>query len=139
ARADAPLHVYCTDAAIYLTCAGASLLGAYAASLAPRDTGSPAPAEGSHEEDADAFVKTLAPGATITPEGLMGEKEPLGDMAELLRRAQREGRALSKVEKRMLRALYRKDNPSRGLLRNAPRVDEHTARLRHLCRLVVRG
>jgi hypothetical protein len=56
----------------------------------------------------------------------------------IMARAEREGRALSKEDRRELRRLTRRDNPSSSFVRNAEEITLQTARLKHLCRLMVR-
>jgi hypothetical protein len=141
ARPEAPLHLYASRDAIYVTCAGSSLLGAYALSLAGKsleasDERNAGPGHSPGAEDEDEVLKTLTPGAaggTLDPK--FGAVQ---DMVAVLQKAQREGRPLSKVDKRELRRIYRRDNPHRSLVRNSERMDRQTARLRHLCRLFVR-
>jgi hypothetical protein len=134
ARSDAPLHFYAGPDGLYLTCAGASLLGCFAASLAPRESGRDSPEMPAGGEDEDEVIKTLSPSSARS----LDAKRVVQDMADVLRQAEREHRALTKVEKRELRAIYRRDNRHRSVLRNAGLVDEQSARLLHLCRLLVR-
>jgi hypothetical protein len=139
ARAEAPLHVYATRRAIYVTCPGASLLGVQALSLAGKWSGPGASLSGSgagagDEDDIDEIVKTMRPGGS---DGKAGGA--VQDLAEVLRQAEREGRPLNRSEKRELRRIYRRDNPQRSPLRDASLVSEQSRRLHHLCRLLVRA
>jgi hypothetical protein len=56
---------------------------------------------------------------------------------ELALRPKREGRAATPVERRELRRLTRRDNP-RTRAPDASTIEEQTARLRYLCRLIAR-
>src|SRR5207247_3858432 len=81
---------------------------------------------------------------TVQPGGLMKE------MQAVLARAREQGRDpsdLTEEEKREIRALVGQEEAQRGgrktgprpqILKNAPEVERCSARLRHLCRLIVR-
>lgn len=145
AGSDAPLHIYATREAMYLTCAGASLLGCHARFLAGKlklgDKEMPGREEGAVEEDA-SITATISPGARggrIPNKG--GLAHVAQEMAEMLQRAGREGRQvteLTKSEKRRLRAIYRKGNPKRYPLKNPDLIAYQAARLQYLCQLLVR-
>jgi hypothetical protein len=140
-RGDAPLHVYASREAVFVTCAGASLLGRQAAILA---------GEGLPSEDgaADGAVGGAA-GAdlfrTLEPKGR------LRDVQAVLARARTQGRSpdqLTDAEQLEVKQLIAQDEaeharqqvsrPRPLLLKHAAEVAELTARLRHLCRLIVR-
>ena len=139
-RTEAPLHVYANADAIYVTCAGASLLGRHVAYLAADPTSDPFPAgmigeDGMSEDDA---FKTMAAGDA---------KGYTKDVQAVLRKAQEQGRDLSELERQEIRRLMgqdrleqarqiRKSRPS--LLKNTVEADELSARLQHLCRLISR-
>jgi hypothetical protein len=131
ARAGAPLHVYADHDGIYVTCPGASLLGRQAAILAgavPVSVESP---------DFD-------PSKTVGPAGFAA------DVQEVLRRAREQGRDaqhLSEDEQQEVQALLAKEKEEEarriGKARSILLGDEDarsllTARLRYLCRLIVR-
>ncbi len=134
--AEAPLHVYATRDAIYLTCAGASLLGCHARFLAAKlgDKTVSARQEAPNEDD-DIFNATLSPHAKGN---MVPNKGIFANMVHMFQQAEREGRPLTKVEKRVLRAEYRKSQPQRSPLKDVDRLAEQAARLRFLCQLVVR-
>ena len=81
---------------------------------------------------------------TVQPGGLMK------DMQAVLARAREQGRDpsdLTEEEKREIRALVAQEESQRGgrktgprpqIMKNAPEVERCSARLRHLCRLIVR-
>jgi hypothetical protein len=139
-RPEAPIHVYASQEAIYVTCPDASLFGSYAASLAGiRRAGASAAAEEAAGDDDVDVLSTMSPGSMGPPR--FGKGGPLQDMQEILRVAEGEGRPLdklSKVEKRQLRAAYRRANRNRSVLRDPEWLGRQSARLRHLCRLLVR-
>ena len=125
---EAPVHLYATRDAIYVTCPGASLLGRYAASLAASPTAAAAPVftggEGESEID-----KTMRPD--------QGNKA-VKNIGDILVRAEREGRSLTPEERRGLRSITRRDNPHLSMLRNIEEIQLQAVRLRHLCRLIAR-
>ncbi|HEY7425936.1 MAG TPA: type VI secretion protein IcmF/TssM N-terminal domain-containing protein [Gemmataceae bacterium] len=134
-RDDAPLYVYASRDAIYLTCAGASLLGRHARHLAGklRDKTMPDREEAPSEED-DMVTNTISPGGS----GSLEAKGPFADMAKVLHQAEREGRPLTKAEKRELRRMYRQGQPQRSPLKDPELIAYEAARLQFLCRLLVR-
>jgi hypothetical protein len=135
ADATAPVHLYATSEAIFVTCAGASVLGFHCRYLAGNlaDRSSPSPAQAASEED-EIITRTLSPGARgiLVPEG------PFAGMSRLVQQADRERRPLSKAEKRELRCLYRQNQPRRSPLRDPELLTLQSARLRYFCRLLVR-
>jgi hypothetical protein len=135
ADGNAPIHLYATREAIFVTCAGASVLGFHCRDLAGKllDKSSPGPAQAGGEED-EIITRTLSPSAkgVLVPEG------PFAGMARVLQQADREGRPLSKAEKRELRCLYRQNQARRSPLRDPELLSLQSARLQYFCRLLVR-
>jgi hypothetical protein len=136
-RAEAPLHVYANRDGIYVTCAGASVLGRQAAlltgeedSLPGADAATPAVSRAAGALD----DKSININEMIKTMGSQGGG--LKEVHEILTRAQREGRMPTPAEKKRMRQLSGIPRPS--LLRNAAEVERLSARLRHLCRLIVR-
>jgi hypothetical protein len=132
ARADAPLHVYATEKAVYVTCAGASLLGKHAALLAGDYQGKGSVGEIQMPAEDEDTMKTLAPGAAP---GQVPEIE------RILARAHQQGRDpknLTRDEQRRIRTLLRKDRTWQPPIRNPDEAERHTARFEAFCRLLVR-
>jgi hypothetical protein len=131
-RADAPLHVYGSRDAIYVTCSGASLLGRHAALLAgEREAGvdGAAPTGGGADE--------FDPGKTLRP----SEKDEMRQMQLLLAKAEKEGRGPAQLlegERRDLKILTRKSQSVPNLLKDQAVAGTLTDRLQHLCRLITR-
>jgi hypothetical protein len=131
ASPDAPLHVYATRDAVYVTCEGASVSGPHAALLAGvgKEKENPAHAVGDNVEDTLAMTirPGFAPGAA-------------SEVQKYLAKIRREGRAeLTPQDKREVRAMMRKeDRDYKPPIRDAVRAEELSARLEHLCRLLVR-
>jgi hypothetical protein len=118
----APLHVYATRDAIYVTCAGASLLGKHAANVALEgiDEHAGAVPEGDGEgSEADR---------TIRPSGK--EKKVIKKLAQII------GRHMNVVERRAARRDL--GLPMPDLLKNPAEMELYKARLAHLGRLLVR-
>jgi hypothetical protein len=134
-RSDAPLHFFATRDAIYLTCPGACALGRFAKYLT-EPLGTDGRTQDPDEEESIAL-------RTATPDGPgsinVGAGGGLKVMAKVIRVAHREGRPLTKVEERMLRAQEREENPYHSPLRKPDEMKTQEARLAYLCRLVVRG
>lgn len=137
-RSDAPLHFYANRDGIYLTCAGASLIGRQAELLADGGGGEAdaggggAGTESDGSADDDAF-KTVRPGGKLK------------DVQAVLRRAREQGRELTEDEKGEIRVLMAEEEaektrraPTMTLLKNTPEVERLTARFKHLCRLIMR-
>jgi len=120
-RAAAPLHVYASRDALYVTCAGASLLGRQATILAVEGL----PDMGSGGTVTDEFD----PGKTLMPRGA-GEKKVIKLVAMTV------GRQATGLERRAMRREGGFKLPE--LLKNTTEVEMQTARLEHLCRLIVR-
>jgi hypothetical protein len=138
-RADAPLHVFASRDGVYVTCAGASLLGRQALIFTES---SHAAGDGVAPEagTTDQLGKTQDPFATMGPTGTLKE------IQVILRRAREEGRDLTEEERRQVRLLGgggaagAPAAPARRgtLLKNPADVELFTARFKHLCHLVVR-
>jgi hypothetical protein len=123
----APVHVWGSADAVYITCPNASALSRQAAWLHGKigpDTGASAMSE-TDLLDEDGTMRP-GQGGGITQQ-----------LHELALRPKREGRAANPVERRELRRLTRRDNP-RGRQPDAAAIDEQVARLRYLCRLIGR-
>ena len=127
AREDAPLHVFATRDAVFVTCEGASLLGRHAAGLAGRDDGADAEARPAGEDD--------PLGKTNRPDQVGG---PLREIAAILVRAQKERREPTAEEQRRIRLLERMDRKRPTVVRNRAEVELLGTRFEHLCRLLVR-
>jgi IcmF-related N-terminal domain len=141
-RGSAPLHLYANRDGIYLTCAGASLLGKQAATLtgAAEEGGAPGgdSMEGGGGEEEDIFK-------TLKPKGKMKEVQTI------LARAREEGRGpeqLTDAERGEIQLLVAAEEAEQGqrggrkpqtsFLKNTAEVQRQTARFQHLCRLIVR-
>jgi hypothetical protein len=118
---DAPLHLYASRDAIYVTCVGASLLGRQAAILALEGIADDKP----DGRDADNFDPTV----TIRPSAPAERK--VADLME-----QTIGRPPTALVRRAIRRAA--NLKLEDLLQNTPEVERLTARLEHLCRLIVR-
>ncbi len=131
-RAGSPLHVYAGPDAIFVTCAGASLLGELSSILA-----------GIKEPVADAEMDGSP--SVVVGGGTMLPNANLIRIQKILRAAQ--GRRLSEEEHRELAKLYARDEARQGhmldkakqsVLKDPQRVAEAAGRLRRLCQLIVR-
>jgi hypothetical protein len=126
----APLHVYAfrdgRHDSVFITCAGACLLGKYAAIL----SGEEAPVELPQPGGEAASQASIDLSKTARPEGEVKQ------LLEILREAKKQGRELTEEEQREIMKLERKGRPS--LLKNVAEVETAGARLAHLCRLIVR-
>lgn len=144
-RATSPLHVSANRDAIFVTCAGASLLGRHAALLQGEgDAASsafPGNGPGTLTPAADEMTRTMRadePGPATLAGG--GENN-MGKIQQILAQAEREGRKpgeLLEEERRRIRELERRDRPRPNLLGDTAQAEELAARLKHLCRLIVR-
>jgi hypothetical protein len=140
-RPDAPLHVYANRDGIYVTCAGCSLTGKQAAilageddsPLASADAGTPAVSVASGGDDG---MKTIGKEEIMKTMGGTGGKSALQEIHGIMSRAAEQRRELTPAEKQRIRILSRKPRPA--LLKVTEEVERHTARLTHLCRLIVR-
>lgn len=148
-RGDAPVRVYAGRDAIYLTCAGASVLGQYRAAQEDPDF-----------VKADPTALTSAPGDSVYPGGFMTLSDvqtlgpwqsPTEKAPDILARAQQAGRGPDQLKEEELRALGRlaaeeksresdmgrassKTNPAR----DRAEAEVQGARLRHLGQLISR-
>jgi hypothetical protein len=128
-RSDAPLHVFASPEAVFVTCEGASLLGRQGAFLIGSSAGASAsPGAVMFDED-DPLNKTNAP---INAGGAVPELMAIRD------RALKQGRALSAEEQRKMRSLLRKDQLQQSPIRKPEEVATQADRFEHLCRLIVR-
>jgi hypothetical protein len=126
---DPPIRVYGNADGIYVTCAGASLLGRQAAVLAGRAAA---------VEGAPAEAEAYDP---MGRETLRPETAPRGarEIRDITSRSEREHRDLTEEERRELRRIVRRDRPHVSLLKFADQVELMGARLRYLCRLIARS
>ena len=144
-RSDAPLHVYANRDGIYVSCGGASLSGRQAEILyAGSSGGGSDSALGGSDSGLGGGGSSEDMFKTVQPGGLMKE------MQAVLARAREQGRdpsQLSEDEKREIRMLVGQEEAQRGgrktaprpqIMRNTEEVERSSARLRHLCRLIVR-
>jgi hypothetical protein len=126
-RPDAPLHVYANQEGIYLTCTGASLMGRQAALLAEEGVAAGAGGEpgGAPFDPTKTFTAGSAPVA-------------VRDMKAILALPDLEKREQTEEERQVLRRIERADRVRPDLLADRKQAELLTARLEHLCRLVVR-
>jgi hypothetical protein len=125
-RGDAPLHVYATRDAVYVTCARISLLGQYAATLALEGLEEwPKSYEAMTADEPAAATGTLIPGVT--------ERKTLSSSEEDLVAEGRPGSALERRAKRRALNLRLPD-----LRRDRAAVEESASRLKYLCQLIAR-
>jgi hypothetical protein len=130
--AAAPLRVYATRQAIYLTCGGASLLSYYAQCLSTKiSTGT-----GDAAEIEATINDTVAP-ARGRRSPVAGNNIP-GALLAKLNQLEREGRPATRAEVREMRAVYRQSSAYRSPLRDTQRITLQAQRLEFLCRLLVR-
>jgi hypothetical protein len=133
AAADAPLRLYADREAIYVTCAGASLLGHHARVLALK-VAPPAETMPVAAEAGQVGYNWLG-SKTLQPEGASPAAQEIRDIAA---RPGREGREMTEDERRRLRQIERRDRPHWSLLKSPDLVELLTARLTYLCRLIAR-
>jgi hypothetical protein len=124
---DAPVQVWATAEAAYVTCAGASVLGRHATLLSGESEGGGA--EIAVGGDDDPGGKTLTPG---------GAGVEIVEIKGILDGARRQGREPTREERRRIRALMRRDRVQQAPIRNADETGRLTARFEFLCRLLVR-
>ena len=140
-RADAPARVFANRDGIFVTCAGASLLGYHASILRAGDTDfSP----GDHNP---AFIQPEAmddPSKTMAPGGRALE------VLDVFKKAREQGRGpenltdeerleIAEIQAAEKAEEIRRRGKSRMLLvRNPAEVERLEARFKHLCRLIVR-
>jgi hypothetical protein len=131
ARNDAPLHVYANHEGMYVTCAGASLLGRQATLLAGADGEEGDGAQPSHQGDGDGDE-----GDPFQTQKLTDQQKLIVD---LIRRAKEDGRELTEEEQQQIRIWGKLPaRKLRSVLTDQDNADRLTARLEHLCRLIVR-
>lgn len=123
-RGDGPLAAYATDEAVYLTCPGCSLLGEYGSQLA--GAGYTSGGEQPSMIESDDCVRTRPPRAAE------GEDE----IGRILKRAGREGRGLTRQERRQVRFLARRDPSYRSCVRDADEAARCGGRFEAFCRLL---
>lgn len=132
-RAKAPLHVYAGNDGIFVTCAGASLLGQLAEIL----SGVTEPVFEDGESDGTQSIRLG--GGTMLPDANMKK-------IQQILRARKDGK-FTDDEKRELEKLYRRDEAKQGhmldrakqsILKDPQKVAEAAGRLRRLCKLIVR-
>ena len=124
-RSDAPLHVFATKDAVFITCEGACLLGKQSTFLASGGTPNLSLSGGDDEE----IMKTLSP---VNAGGAVPE------FLAIRQRAERERRELTPDEQHRIRALIRQDQIQFAPIRNPDEVARQTARFEHFCRLLIR-
>jgi hypothetical protein len=136
-RLNAPLHIYASQDCIFVTCPDASLLGRHAAILAGE-------VEGSTPGSPFAVDGGFDPNKTLIPQG------HALDVQAVLARAREQGRDpqhLTEEENQEIKTILaaaaaeeaqRHGKSRQSILKNAAEVEQLTARLRHLCRLIVR-
>ena len=139
--AEAPLHVYATREAIYVTCVGASLLGAHC-----RDPRRRADPEQGGPRTSTARAGTRSAAARRSAR-MISTRRPsrafsaVREVGAIEAGARKEGRAPTKAEqvtiRRLKRLLAQADRPQ-VLHAYAEEVERQTARLRHLGRLIAR-
>jgi hypothetical protein len=137
-QADAPVHVFADAEGIYVTCAGASLLGRQAVLLAgDPGAGSAGPDEPEAEEDEadeDAEIIPALPAPTAAGGGALPAPVPARTQEPTRRKR---GRSLVALKETPL-STPRSRKPML-LLKDADEAALLTARLQHLCRLIVRA
>lgn len=130
ARGDAPLRVYGNKHdGVFITCAGASRLGTQAGMLALTAQMLPV---GLPEAPADGAEDDAAANATIgAGQNKMKQVQRLAQVLDAARRKGRSPSDMTEDERRQLVMLERADKPEEAA--------RQTARLEHLCRLIVRA
>src|SRR5713101_7754597 len=143
-RGDAPVHVYANRDGVYVTCAGACLSGRQAEILATGALAGSVESALGGGESGGVGASSEDMFRTVQAGGVMKE------MQAVLARAREQGRDpsdLTEEEKREIRGLVAQEEAQRGgrkigprpqIMKNAPEVEKYSARLRHLCRLIVR-
>ena len=135
----APVQLYAHREAIYLTCTGASLAGRQANLLEGAAAAGAPSATGSVGINVDK---------SIGMSEVAGTGSPIGDVQQIIRKARDENRGLTADEHRQIRELTGVSGDTnkqalrsshQSVLKSAEEADEHTARLRYLCRLLSRA
>jgi hypothetical protein len=136
--ASAPVRLYASAEGLFVTCPTASVLSHVAGWLAgksPPGTVTQSMAEVEELEES----KTLTPEmATMMPGGGGGGDGHLVEMQSMIVQAERERRKLTPSERREMRRLHRKSTAARSARLSATALETQAARLRHVCRLLVR-
>jgi hypothetical protein len=128
-REGAPVSVWANREAVYVTCTGASLLGAQAALMT--GTGEDgAEAGGQVPTEDDQLMVTNMPGQTL-------ENTP--EIQAILARARQERRLPTHEERRHIRTLLRKSQSLQSPLRASEQIRRHGDRFAHLCRLLAQA
>jgi len=120
-----PIHVYASREAVFVTCAGASLLGRQAAVL----SGAVEVEQGVSSSGGDSTDKTLSPNLATAP---------VKQLVGIVRNIAKKGGQATEDERRLMRRLERRDRQQPSLMQDAAAVADLTGRLRHLCRLIAR-
>jgi hypothetical protein len=136
ASGSAPLHVFANREGIYVTCPGASLMGRQAAILAGDEDVAPGSSPEAEADPADEDWANYSIRITDIMRTQGGRGGAIQEVQEIMLRAQRENRLPTPQERRRIRELSGMSRPS--LLRDAEETKRLTARLTHLCRLIVR-
>ena len=145
-RPAAPLHVYASAEAIYVSCAGASLLGRQAALLAGAAPASSPGGDdelldlvlGSSQEDLDKTLGKEAGGHKQEIMMILARAQAEGRSPQMLTEEERNEIRLLLAEWKAAQAFRQIRAPRPNLLKDQAEVDLQTARLRHLCRLIAR-
>ncbi len=135
-RSDAPVRVFANRDGVYVTCSGASLLGRQAALYA--ETGGPGSIE--------TATPVEAPEETFATIAAGNKGEGVKSVEAILSRAREQGRGMGQLldeEKRAIGLLVASEETSSGrarpsIFKNKGEADLLSARLHHLCRLIVR-
>jgi hypothetical protein len=137
-RADSPIRIYALKDSterkgLFVTCVGASLTGRHSRVLAGKqfedETGMRTPAAGG------AIDRTMAPEMTMAPGGVGDSKNVVQSILSQTRHRSLTGEELGDLE----RVLGPAAPGGQSVLRDPQLVRYHTARMRHLCRLIVRS
>ncbi len=121
---DAPLHVYASRDAIYVTCAGAALLGVHAATLAAEENIPIAPTRLAFQTN-ENILATLPPGSLAAKE-----------LQAIIAQAASQGRPPTLEEKIRMRRRVREERAR--LLDDERQIAYQASRLRYLCQLLGR-
>lgn len=128
-HADAPLTLYATQEGIYITCVGCSLSGEYSSQLAGVTSVS------GNEQGNEADIEQHSLGAMTAQPGMVAGTD---EIQQIVQRAGREGRNVTREERRRIRFLTRQDRSYRSCVRDADEAARLAARFEAFCRLVIR-
>ena len=139
---DAPLHVFASPDAVYLTCAGASLLGRQAELLAEESDDR---SDRSHAAAWDEVGGTVgeapfaAAGSRGSNSAMSAGHQQLEEAVALLVEEEEQSRQ-DAVQPTQEEAVFQQSAKRNrlSLLKDPQQVQERTARLRHLCGLIVK-